>query len=250
MRRPAQMYGAEFDKGLAERLIASVRGREDELPLLQHGLMLMWEDAARRAGQGGTVELDCAVVDEAGGLAGLLSRHANEVMARVAPDERRRQIVEAIFRALTEVNAEGSAIRRRCSFRDLCAVAGATPEELRPIVDAFRAPGVSFLSPFAPSPVEDKTSIDISHEALIRCWQMIGSDENAWIHKEFRDGLLWRSWLSEARIFASSFLSRPVTEQRAMWLEQRNEAWAERYGGGWSEVVELVDQKSCAMGAL
>ena len=45
VRRPAQMYGAEFDEGLAERLIASVRGREDELPLLQHGLMLMWEDA-------------------------------------------------------------------------------------------------------------------------------------------------------------------------------------------------------------
>jgi hypothetical protein len=33
--RPAQMYGAEFDEALAERLIESVRGREDELPLLQ-----------------------------------------------------------------------------------------------------------------------------------------------------------------------------------------------------------------------
>ena len=52
VRRPAQMYGAEFDEGLAERLIASVRGREDELPLLQHGLMLMWEDAVRRARPG------------------------------------------------------------------------------------------------------------------------------------------------------------------------------------------------------
>ena len=52
VRRPAQMYGAEFDEGLAERLIASVRGREDELPLLQHGLMLMWDDAVRRAGPG------------------------------------------------------------------------------------------------------------------------------------------------------------------------------------------------------
>ena len=33
--RPAEMYGGEFGETLAERLIASVRGREDELPLLQ-----------------------------------------------------------------------------------------------------------------------------------------------------------------------------------------------------------------------
>ena len=52
VRRPAQMYGGVIDEALAERLIASVRGREDELPLMQHGLMLMWEDAARRAGPG------------------------------------------------------------------------------------------------------------------------------------------------------------------------------------------------------
>ena len=58
VRRPAQMYGGEFDEELAERLIASVRGREDELPLLQHGLMLMWEDAKRRAPPGGRATLD------------------------------------------------------------------------------------------------------------------------------------------------------------------------------------------------
>ena len=46
------MYGGALDEALAERLIASVRGREDELPLLQHGLMLMWEDAVRRARAG------------------------------------------------------------------------------------------------------------------------------------------------------------------------------------------------------
>ena len=58
VRRPAQMYGADFDESLAERLIASVRGREDELPLLQHGLMLMWEDAERRPRPGERKRLD------------------------------------------------------------------------------------------------------------------------------------------------------------------------------------------------
>ena len=37
-----------------------------------------------------------------------------------------------MFRELTDVNAEGSAIRRPRALRDLAAVAGATPDELRP----------------------------------------------------------------------------------------------------------------------
>ena len=117
VRRPAQMYGGVFDEGLAERLIASVRGREDELPLLQHGLMLMWDDAIQRAGPDGSVTLDGSLVDTAGSLAELLSGHADRVMALAAPDERRQRIIETVFRALTDVNAEGSAIRRPCAFR-------------------------------------------------------------------------------------------------------------------------------------
>ena len=134
------MFGAALDEGLAERLINSVRGRQDELPLLQHGLMLMWEDAVWRA-EAGRLALDGAIVDNAGGLAELLSKHADDVMASAAPDERRHEIVEAVFRALTDVNAEGSAIRRPLAFKKLCAVAGARAEELRPILEAFRAPG-------------------------------------------------------------------------------------------------------------
>ncbi len=243
VRRPAQMYAGVIDEALAERLIASVRGREDELPLLQHGLMLMWDDAVRRAGPGERVRLEGPIVDEAGGLAELLSGHADRVMAQAAPDERRQQIVEAVFRALTDVNSEGSAIRRPLAFQKLCAVTGAKPEELRPILDAFRAPGVSFLTPYQPKPIDDKTVIDISHEALIRCWRRINDKENGWLQTEIRDGLGWRLLVFQAESFAGNrrnILSGPATELGERWLEQRNEAWAERYGDGWPKVEALV----------
>jgi hypothetical protein len=240
VRRPAQMFGGVFDAALAERLIASVRGREDELPLLQHGLASMWDDAIMRGHPG----LDGSVVDAAGGLANLLSDHADKVMASVAPDERRQRIVEAVFRALTDVNAEGSAIRRPRTFNSLCAVAGAMAEELRCIFDAFRAPDVSFLRPYAPEPINEKTPIDISHEALIRCWRKIGPGANAWLLREFRDGLVWRTLQFQAENFAedrSSYLSEAATETRAVWLTERNAAWSDRYGGGWPNVVRLVE---------
>ena len=40
IRRPAQLYNGTVTLDLAERLIADAAGREDELPLIQHGLML------------------------------------------------------------------------------------------------------------------------------------------------------------------------------------------------------------------
>jgi formylglycine-generating enzyme required for sulfatase activity len=245
VRWPAQMYGGEFDEGLAERLIASVRGREDELPLLQHGLMLMWQDAARRAKPGERARLDGAIVDEAGGLAELLSNHADKVMASVAWDEPGEALVEAVFRALTDVNAEGKAIRRPLPFHELCAVVDAAPDVLRPILDRFRAPGVSFLTPYAPAPIDDKTPpIDISHEALIRCWRRINDKENGWLQQEFRDGLAWDLLLFEADNFArdeSNTLSKAMTEAGENRLDRLNEAWSKRYGDGWLKVKALVD---------
>jgi len=252
VRRPAQMYGGTIDEGLAERLIASVRGREDELPLLQHGLMLMWDEAVACAASGGRPALDGAMVDKAGSLAGLLSNHADAVMESVAPDDGRKKIVEKVFCELTDVNSEGSAVRRPRRFSDLCAVSGASTDELRPILDAFRAPGVSFLTPYAPTPISDSTRIDISHEALIRCWRRIAGREGGWLKQEFDDGLAWRSLLSEARAFErdkTRVLSASATKDRTALYAGHNEAWSRRYGGGWEPVGTLLDASRDAVAA-
>jgi energy-coupling factor transporter ATP-binding protein EcfA2 len=197
VRRPALMFNGFVPEALAQRLVASVRGREDELPLLQHGLMLMW-DAAARGKTAGRIELDGAMVEEAGGLAELLSGHADRVMDAAAPDAGRARIVEAMFRELTDVNAEGSAIRRPRSLRDLAAVAATTPDELRSLIEAFRKTGVSFLTPYPPAPLPENAIVDISHEALIRCWRRIADAGDGWLKREFDDGLAWRSLLVEA----------------------------------------------------
>ena len=219
------MYGGIVGEALAERLIASVRGREDELPLLQHGLMLMWDEAVARAAPGKPPELDGAMVEKAGSLAALLSNHADTVMESVAPDERRKTIVERIFCELTDVNAEGSAIRRPRPFSEVCACRGrergriapdpgCVPRAGRVVPDALRA-----CSGFRCD------RIDISHEALIRCWRRIATGEDGWL-KEVDDGLAWRSLLTEARAFErdTSRVSRPRRERSRRSLCRHNQA--------------------------
>jgi hypothetical protein len=102
---------------------------------------------------------------------------------------------------------------------------------------------VSFLRPYGAEPLQPGDSIDISHEALIRCWKKIDDNKDGWLAKEFEDGLIWSSLLVQCKNFEEdpeSVLSAATTEEREEWLSRRNEAWAERYGGGWKRVEKLM----------
>jgi tetratricopeptide (TPR) repeat protein len=248
IRRPALLYGGQVSLELAERLITDVAGRDDELPLIQHGLMFLWDEAVAAA-RSGQIVLDAAPLDRAGGLANLLSDYADAVMAKVAPDAAGQKTIEKLLRALTDINAEGQAIRRPQAFRDLVAVTGVSPGTLRDIVDAFRAEGVSFLTPYAPAAIDGGTFIDISHEALIRCWRRVADPRTGWLKQEFEDGLLWRSLVFEAKGFEANrrrILSAATIDERKGWFAERTERWSERYGGHWALVGRLVDASARA----
>jgi formylglycine-generating enzyme required for sulfatase activity len=245
IRRPAQLYGAEVSIELAERLIADVAGREDELPLIQHGLMFLWNAAASNLRSGGKIVLEAAALEAQGGLAQLLSGHADAVVDAAAPDPERQYAVERLFRALTDLNVEGQAIRRPRAFRDLVALTEIGEDKLRAIIDALRGDGISFLTPYPPHLIADGTPIDISHEALIRCWNRLADPQDGWLRREFDDGLIWRSLLGEAKSFERDkkrVLSPATTEERWDWWRQQklNGAWAERYGGGFGQVERLI----------
>ena len=246
IRRPAMLYGGVVSSELADRLISDAGGREDELPLIQHGLMYMWNNAAAKTPAGGKIILDPLPLEESGGLASLLSRHADAIVDEAAADSERRYAVERLFRSLTDLNAEGHAVRRPQLFRDLVALTEIGAEKLRGIIDALRREGVSFLTPYSRQPITEGTTIDISHEALIRCWKRLADPLDGWLKHEFDDGLIWRSLLVEASGFKASkqrILSPATTQERWEWWQQRrlNSAWAERYGGNFGLAKSLID---------
>src|SRR5262249_48117894 len=119
------------------------------------------------------------------------------------------------------------------------------------ILDAFRSDGVSFLTPYAPAGLDKETMIDVSHEALIRCWNSLAAAPDGWLHREFRDGLIWQSLLSQAEIFEKDprkVLGPATTEDRERWFKDRTPAWSERYGGGWGRGGQLGTGRRSAGG--
>lgn len=242
IRRPAQIYGGEVSAALAERLAGEVHGRDDELPLIQHGLMVLWNRAAARTERAIVLSLD--MLDTHNSLARILSDHADAVAAAVAPTGRLAQTLETLFRSLADQTAERHVIRRPQRFEDLVAVANVAPRDLRSIIDGFRAEGASFLMPPMPVAITDATIIDISHEALIRCWTKIADPDDGWLKRETEDGLVWGVLRREAREFASNpklVLSGAKLEERLRWLATKSEKWASRYGDDWSLVIRLLE---------
>jgi hypothetical protein len=84
------------------------------------------------------------------------------------------------------------------------AVTGSDEQALRDIIDRFRAEGVSFLTPYGDAPIGPDSLIDISHEALIRCWGKIADEKEGWLQREFQDRLIWQSLRMQAVEFAKS----------------------------------------------
>lgn len=250
IRDPAPLYGGHVEPDLAERIVADARSTQAELPLMQHGMMRLWRLATSQTrGNAGVVVLRLSAYQKHGPLSRLLDAHADSVMANLAAGPTASPIVQKLFRALTDVNAEGAAIRRPQPLAALATVIGVPTDDLRCVVDGFRADGVSFLTPYAPLPLRDDSVIDISHEALIRCWQRIGAKPDGWLLREFRDGQVWRSLRSQADAFRMdprAVLSEAAAESRSAWIKDRNRAWADRYGGDWDAVVDLLNASSAA----
>ena len=159
IRKPLERAGASIEPELVERLLNDSSDELDQLPVLQHCLLRLWEKAGTASeGPSGTDasvqmrepreqpsaarHLTVAHYRAIGGMTNALSQHADELLSKLQGRER---AVEQTFRALSEVDREGRAIRRGLRFQRLCAETGVAESELREVLDRFRADDCSFL---------------------------------------------------------------------------------------------------------
>lgn len=256
IREPAVLYGGQVAMDLAERLIADAGSSQDQLPLIQHGLMVMQRRLPKQESSAAEGELSWVLSLEdyrkTKGVVQFLSDHADEVLKTIlAKHEDAGPVMETVFRALTEIDADGNAIRQSQSLQQLADQAGVAPENLAEMLMPLRANGVSFLRPYGDTPLTPKDEISISHEALIRCWKQISDPQKGWLQEEFKDGLIWKTLLVAADGYIedkSAVLSPAVTTERAEWMAKRNAVWAERYGGRFEDVAELLKASAANVG--
>lgn len=217
--------------------------RADQLPLMQHVLNLLWQRARSRSEADVVLTLDD--YEAAGHLAGALDRHADEVAASVDPAH--ADVIDTVFRGLVTGRTVVDAVRRPTRFGELVELAGGRRESVAAVIDAFRAPGVSFLTPAPPEELADDTFIDISHESLIRQWQRL----SGCLDEEAQSADAWNQLLSRAERYEAGtgglLTDLDLDNLVAWWGRTRpTEAWANRYGNNFEEARRFLDDSQTA----
>ena len=249
---PIRVRGAEIAQRLLFRLLNDVEDNQDQLPVLQHALMRTWdlwkrageraESGGQKAGSAATRKaLDLEDYETTGGMHQALSRHADEIFEAL-PSDPHRTAATRIFKALTERSSDGRGIRRPTRLGPLTTIAGLEAPVVRLVIEAYRAPGVTFLMPPVKSVLDDNAVIDISHESLMRIWARLRS----WVDEEAQSARIYGRLHETAGLHAekrASLYHDPDLQIALSWREasQPNPAWAEQYGGGFDEAMRFLD---------
>ena len=244
---PVGVTRGKITEPLVNRLLNDVGDNPDQLPILQHALMRTWEhwQAHRRNGEPIAMEHYEAI----GTMSDALSRHADEAFNEL-PDERSRSIAQKLFKALTERGADNREIRRPTRMDALCAIAGASQQEMTAVIDVFRRGGRSFLMPPAGVVLRPDTVIDISHESLIRNWKRL----KEWVNEEAQSARYYRR-LAETAVLhregSEGLMQDPALQIIYDWYEESkpNAAWAERYHPDFDEAVSYLNRSVYARDA-
>jgi hypothetical protein len=234
---PAKLYGGQLDSSLTSLLLNELGKVKDELPLLQHALMRIW-DYEEKINKSGSLDLED--YSKIGGIEKALSYHADEALKEMSQTE--LIISKTIFQALTSIDENGRKIRRPVLLSQLKELTGADEEQLLNIIHHFIDDKRSFLMINNVANSSDKI-IDISHESLIRQWNTLSQ----WVEEEAKSVANYVQ-LSEAsklyKLQRRDFLQGTELQIALDWKDkfQPTAIWANRYKEGFNEAIEYLNK--------
>jgi hypothetical protein len=241
IEEPAKKAGKLIKPEVTQRLLNEVGEDPEQLPVLQHVLMRMWQNASANT------EISLKDYEDTGGVTGAISRHADRIYDALAT-EKHRKAAERLFKAISERDRRGRSIRRATTFGEIAGIvagdetkvsAADASKTLDEVIGAFRAPDCCFVMPAADEKLSDTTLIDISHESLLLRWSKLTGNDG-WIAEEERNGRIYGGLLEAAE--SESILPMKVARQRAQWWNDArpNDAWSKRYGNKFANVKEFM----------
>jgi hypothetical protein len=247
IRKPIARIGASIEENLVQRLLVDVEEEQDKLPLLQHTLRRLWEQAS---GDPRTLREQDYV--DVGRISGSINKKAESIATRLQAENPTDLVaLECVLKALTDLDERNRAARHPRKYKELLALvseqSATTPTlaeaSLDRVIGALQAEDTSFLVVGG----SDDPVVDIGHEALIRSWARLSGPQHdfsaGWLREEREDGERWRDYVRRAG--EGGTLDSGELKALSTWPRNRGfgEAWSERYGNKWP-VVESLKKKS------
>ncbi len=156
--------------------------------------MRTWKLAAARAGDGSP--LLAAKDYETAGTIEKRARDDADAAWRELGDERLQQVARRMFLLLSDVSADGQITRRRPPGRRGDGGRRGQPRRSRKGGARLQRDDRNFLPPPETVPLEAKSLVDVSHEALLRRWERFAK----WLEEERRDAAELRRLAEQAQL--------------------------------------------------
>jgi WD40 repeat protein/energy-coupling factor transporter ATP-binding protein EcfA2 len=231
---PVKSAGAEIDNDLVEMLIDEVNDRTDQLPVLQHALMRTWlhwkeMDEPDRP-------IDFIDYSSIGTMKDAISRHADEIYENLGKNG--KKICEKLFKIICGKDSDSKGIRYPSNVKTIRSAVPCTGEELIEVIEAFRNPSISVLTPHYSIPINDDSIIDLSHESLIHLWDRL----KKWVDEESYSVQMYLR-LSEASALyqqgKAGLLKQPDLQLAINWREENKPSlwWAQKYNPAYERAM-------------
>ena len=235
---PINLAGAKITPRLVDKLLNESIDTRDDLPILQHTLMRMWDEWHLKGSEG---SLDIEHYEKVYTIHNALDRHVNEALGELS--KKQKKIAKILFQALTSVDKGNRRIRRPVHINEVSSIANARPEEVMRVIDYFCKDNRSFLV-LSTTEITKNPLIDISHESLIRQWKTLGE----WAIEESIAADTYQRLVETSNRYnenRAGLLQDIELEQALDWQKQlpRNGAakiWASRYDNRFVEAIDFL----------
>ncbi|MBY0434732.1 MAG: High-affnity carbon uptake protein Hat/HatR [Cyclobacteriaceae bacterium] len=236
---PVAVGGAKIAPRLTQQLLNDLGDNPDQLPILQHALMRTWSYWTRFKDYEDE-PLDVKHYEAIGTMKEALSMHANEAYDEL--DEEQQRICEIMFKAITEKRGENFGIRRPTRLNEIAAIADVSENDVIAVLEKFREPGRSLVTPAHGVILGSKSMVDISHESLMRIWVRLKN----WVDDE-ADAVQMYLRLAEAATqyqVGKAGLWRPPDLQLALNWQAKHRptlVWGQRYNPAFERTMIFLE---------
>lgn len=235
---PVAVAGGKISQRLVKRILNDVGADQDQLPIIQHALMRTWDYWLTNRDPG--EPMDIRHYNAIGKVSQALSQHANEAFEELGA--RDKEIAEVLFKSITEKRQDNRGTRRPSKISLLSELAEADEQDVIRVVDHFRQSGRSFLMPSASIALTSESSIEISHESLMRIWTRL----NVWVADEYESAQMYKRLSDAAAMYqiGKTGLWRPPDLQLALnWQKKQKptRSWAQRYDEAFERAIVFLD---------
>jgi hypothetical protein len=235
---PIAVSGEKISKDLIQLLLNNIDDKSDQLSILQHAMMRMWEHWLRTSQPG--EPLSIRNYEAIGKLDKALSLHADEAFQDLNPEG--KKIAEKIFKSLTELGSENYGIRHPERISVIAKIANVEPQDIIEVIEVFRQNSRSFLLPPDDVKLGPETIVDISHESLMRIWDRL----RRWVEEESNSVQMYQRLVNASSLYqeGKSGLWRPPELHLA--IQWRNKTrptltWARRYHPAFERAMVFLD---------